>query len=104
MLNLNFSPVRAEEKQPEVFFEHPVLIVDGAQYDLSELPDGATAKHSLLGTVERSGDNYECTLHLPHGSNAPESTRFPDPIEVTRDGPVELPAYDNPEVINDLAE
>jgi len=103
MLTLNLSPVRSDESRPEVTYAAPVLTVDGANYDLSQLPEGATAQHPILGSVGRIGDDYECTLRLPHGPNAPHSTRFPDPIEVTQDGPVKLPDYDAPEVIDELA-
>jgi hypothetical protein len=105
MLKINLSPVRSDELQPEVFYVAPVLTVDKVEYDLSELPDGATAQHPVLDTVERSGNDYELTLVITHGSNAPEATRFPEPLTVTVDGPVELPMYNTPEpeVQDDLA-
>lgn len=103
MLKINLSPVRSDEPQPEVSYEAPVLTVDGVDYDLSELPDGATAEHPVLGRVERTGSDYEVTLTLTHGANAPYETRFPTPIEITTDGPVTLPPYSAPEVTNELA-
>ncbi len=30
---------------------------------------------------------------LPHGPDAPEATRFPEPISVKGDGPVDLPPW-----------
>jgi hypothetical protein len=105
MLTINLSPVRSDELQPEVFYVAPVLTVDNVDYDLSELPNGATAQHHVLGTVERSGNDYELTLVITHGSKAPEATRFPEPLIVTVNGHVELPMYNTPkpEVQNDLA-
>lgn len=105
MLKINLSPVRSDEPQPEVSYTAPVLTVDGIDYDLSELPDGATAEHPVLGQVSRTGSDYELTLTLSHGPNAPEATRFPEPIEVTQDGPVALPLYNElePEVTDELA-
>lgn len=97
MLTINLSPVRADEDQPTVIWVQPFLELSGVKYDLSELPDGATADHQVLGRVSRVGDAYELTLRLPHGPNAPEATRFPAPIEVRENGPVELPLYDEPE-------
>lgn len=94
MLKINLSPVRSDEAQSEVSYAAPILTVDGVDYDLSELPDGATAQHPVLGTVERTGSDYEVTLKLTHGANASEATRFPAPITVFADGPVTLPAYD----------
>jgi hypothetical protein len=105
MLTINLSPVRSDNSQQVVTYVAPVLTVNSVDYDLSELPDGATAKHPVLGKVERLGNDYEVTLRLTHGSNAPEATRFPEPLTVTVDGPVELPLYNTPEpeVQNDLA-
>ena len=105
MLTLNLSPVRSDKPQPTVTYVSPVLTVDNVDYDLSKLPDGATAKHPVLGTVERSGNDYELTLVITHGSNAPEATRFPEPLIVTVNSHVELPMYNTPEpeVQDDLA-
>jgi len=105
MLKINLSPIRSDEQQPTVTYTAPVLTVNGTDYSLSDLPDGATAQHPVLGTVSRTGDDYEVTLSLPHGANAPVETRFPEPIEVTQDGPVTLPPYDAPEqeVTDELA-
>jgi hypothetical protein len=105
MLKINLSPVRSNELQPKVFYVAPVLTVDNVGYDLSELPDGATAQHPVLGKVGRSGDDYELTLKITHGSSAPEATRFPEPLTVIVNGPVELPLYNtpDPEVQDDLA-
>ena len=105
MLTLNLSPVRSDDPQPKASYIAPVLTVNSTAYDLSELPDGATAQHPVLGTVERSGDDYELTLKITHGSSAPEATRFPEPLTVTVNGLVELPLYNTPEpeVQDDLA-
>lgn len=105
MLKLTLSPVRSDDAQPAVNWTAPVLTVDGIAYDLSLLGDGDTAEHPVLGTVSRTGTNYECTLRLSHGARAPEATRFPLPLELTTDGDVTLPAYNEPkpEVVNDVA-
>ena len=93
-LTLNLSPVRADE-ETTASANGTVLNVNGTDYDLSELPDGATAQHSDLGTVKRTGDHYECSIRLGHGPNAPHETRFPEPIVLeNHNGPVELPLYD----------
>ena len=77
-----------------VSWNAPVLTVDGLQYDLSLLEDGATAQHEVLLSVSRDKNDYSVTLALPHGANAPESTRFPSPSIVSQDGSVEVPVYD----------
>lgn len=97
MLKLNLSPVRADESQPAISWLAPVLTIDAVAYDLSLLEEGATAQHPVLGTVSRAGGEYECTIKLPHGANAPEETRFPQPITATTSGPITLPPYDTPQ-------
>lgn len=94
-LTLNLSPVRSDDQPTRAALSGTVLTVNGTDYDLSELPDGATAQHSDLGTVTRNGSVYECTIRLGHGPNAPYETRFPAPIVLENHyGPIELPLYD----------
>lgn len=93
MLTVKLSPVRSDREPLVASWIAPVLIVNGVEYDLSELPDGATAEHDVLGTVERTGDDYEVTLMLPHGPNAPYETRFPVPIVMNTDGQLNIPAW-----------
>lgn len=93
-LTLNLSPVRMDE-ETTVSSNDTVLTVNDTDYDLSELLDGATAQHPELGTVKRNGSEYECTIRLGHGPNAPHETRFPEPIVLeNHNGPIELPLYD----------
>ena len=93
-LTLNLSPIRSDDKTM-VSVSASVLTINGTDYDLSELPDGATANHPELGTVKRNGSVYECTIPLSHGPGAPHETRFPAPIVLENHyGPVELPVYD----------
>lgn len=93
-LKLNLSPVRRDE-ETTANVSGTVLSVNGTDYDLSELPDGATAQHPELSKVARNGDEYECSIRLGHGPNAPHETRFPEPIVLeNHNGPVELPLYD----------
>lgn len=96
MLTIKLSPVRCELDPLEVSWIAPVITVNGIDYDLSELPDGATAINPILGKVSRVGDDYEVKIMLPHGPTAPETTRFPEDIVVTTDGPVTVPVYDIP--------
>ena len=104
-LTLNLSPVRSDE-ETTASVNGTVLTVNSTDYDLSELPDGAVAQHPELGKVTRSGDSYECTIKLGHGPNAPESTRFPEPIVLNNhNGAIELPIYDaiEQEAADDMA-
>lgn len=82
MIKLNFSPVRADEKT-QASLDSAVLTVNGEAFDLSDIPDGATVNHPVIQNATRNGDDYELTLTLTHGANAPHETRFPVPVEVT---------------------
>lgn len=94
-LKLNLSPIRSDEQPTRAALSGTVLTVNHKGYDLSELPDGATAQHPELGTVKRNGDEYECTIRLWHGPNAPHETLFPTPIVLeNHNGSIELPLYD----------
>lgn len=94
-LTLNLSPVRIDDQPTRAALSGTVLTVNHGVYDLSELPDGAVAQHPELGKVTRNGDEYECSIPLGHGPNAPHETRFPEPIVLeNHNGPIELPLYD----------
>jgi len=81
MIKLNFSPVRADEKT-QASIDGTVLTVNGEAFDLSDIPDGATVNHPVIQNATRNGDDYELTITLTHGANAPHGTRFPEPVEV----------------------
>lgn len=104
-LTLNLSPIRSDE-ETTASVNGTVLTVNGTDYDLSELPEGAVAQHPELGRVTRNGDSYECTIKLGHGPNAPEETRFPEPVVLTDySGAIELPPHDiEEEAADDMAE
>lgn len=98
MITINFSPVRADVEPLTLDWDDPVLIVNGTPYDLSELGDGDTAEHDVIRRAERTGDDYIVTLRLPHGANAPQETRFPEPVVMSADqGVVPVPPYNTEE-------
>lgn len=82
MIKINLSPVRAESKTA-LSVSGCIVTLNGKPFDLSLLEDGATAEHEKLGKVKRTGEDYELTVALHHGKDAPDSTRFPVPLEVT---------------------
>ena len=57
-------------------------MVNGESFDLAEIPDGATVQHPVIQNCTRNGDDYELTITLTHGANAPHETRFPQPVEI----------------------
>lgn len=95
-MQITLSPVRSDdaltlEKQGDT------LTVNSESYDFSQLADGETLPGEAIdspwfaGPVERISGELHLTLRLPHGPNASEAERFPEPITVTEDGPIALP-------------
>ncbi|WDA11676.1 hypothetical protein [Paracoccus marcusii] len=74
-----------------------VLTVNGTAYDFGPLAEGGTLPREAVGCpllasdVTRVGGHIMLALILPHGSDAPEAARFPQPITVTQTGPIPLP-------------
>lgn len=79
-----------------------VLMVNGEEFDLSVVPDGATLPQDAIssdwfaGPVERIGGELHISVVLPHGPNPSQAVAFPQPITVNADGPIEVPS-DEPE-------
>ena len=73
------------------------LTINGAVFDFSVLPEGASLPADavdspwIAGPVRREGGALELALYLPHGAAAPEAMRFPATISDPADGPVPLP-------------
>lgn len=73
------------------------LTINGAEFDFSGIPDGATLPADavdcefIAGDVERIGGELHLTLLLPHGSNPSHAVAFPTPIANPPDGQLELP-------------
>lgn len=82
-----------------------VITLNGEPFDFGQLPEGATlpadaiASEHIIGPVERIDGDLHLTLRLPHGSNPSRKVAFPEPVTVTQDGPIALPADPGPEVI-----
>lgn len=74
-----------------------VLTVNGTAYDFGPLAEGGTLPREAVGCpllasdVTREGGHITLTLILPHGGDAPEEARFPQPVTVTQTGPIPLP-------------
>lgn len=94
-MKLIFSPVRMDEAL--IASVHgDVLVLNGEALDFAPLPAGAILPRDAIdnpwiaGDVQRGEDGLlSVPLILPHGANAPESSLFPRPVEVS-DGPVSL--------------
>lgn len=96
---IHLSPVR-QEARLTLEKNGDVLIINNVTFDFDPIPDGgllpreAVACEWLASDVERVDGEIHLTLIMPHGADAPEETRFPEPIHVTDDGPIDLPPYD----------
>ena len=95
-MKITLSPQRRDEKLT-VTKHGDVLTINGTEYDFTDLPDGGTLPADavdceyVFGSVDRVNGELELTLLLPHGANASEAARFPEPIMDPADGEVELP-------------
>ena len=98
---LKLSPVRSDSEAALVAIKGASLVISGAEFDFSFLNDGDTLPNAAIESdvicsdVTRTGDTIELTIRLPHGPDAPESVRFPQPILVEQDGPITLPGETN---------
>ena len=80
------------------------LTLNGEAFDFAPLEEGETLPADAIdsewiaGDVARTDGVLHITLRLPHGANAPEETRFPEPIIDPPDGEIALPPHSSPEV------
>lgn len=95
-MQIKWNPHRRDDSL-SVVKQGDILIVNGTEFDFSEVPEGATLPAEAIdsdlfsGPVERVGGVLKVTLTLPHGPNPSKSVAFPEPINVVADGPVALP-------------
>lgn len=74
-----------------------MLTLNSVTLDFTQLPDGATLPREAIdspwiaGDVQRIEGVLQVSLLLPITANASDAARFPVPITVMQDGPVELP-------------
>ena len=95
-MKITLSPQRRDDTLT-ITKQGDTLTINGTAYDFSQLPDGGTLPADavdcefVIGSVDRVDGEIELTLLLPHGPNASEAARFPEPIIDPADGEVELP-------------
>ena len=95
-MKLLFSPQRRDDVLI-LSKSGDALTVNGTVYDFSPLPDGATLPREAIdcewicGDVSRINGELVIPVLLPHGPDASEAARFPEPLTVTIDGEVVLP-------------
>ena len=95
-MKIILSPQRRDDTLT-VTKQGDTLTINGTAYDFSVVPDGATLPRDatdckwLASDVERINGVLHLTLLLPHGADASEAARFPQPIINPADGVLELP-------------
>lgn len=93
---INLSPIR-DDRTLNITKTGETLTINGESFDFSQLADGATLPREAIncqwvcGDVERINGELIIPILLPHGPNASDAARFPEPITVTEDGPIALP-------------
>lgn len=96
-MHIRLSPQRRDDAL-NVAKAGDVLTINGQQFDLSGLPDGAMIPAGeipcewIVGPVERVAGELRLTLILPHGANPSQGVAFPALIIDPPDGPLALPA------------
>lgn len=94
MFLITLSPMRRDDTLM-VSVSGDVLVLNGEAIDLATYTADPEATHDwIIGQPVQDDGVWHVALILPHGADAPEATRFPDPITVSADGPVTLPPYD----------
>jgi hypothetical protein len=95
-MKITLSPQRRDDTL-KVSKSGDTLTINGADYDFSVVPDGATLPRDavdcawIASDVERIGGVLHLTLILPHGADASYAARFPSPLTDPADGLLELP-------------
>ncbi|NEX47747.1 hypothetical protein [Pseudotabrizicola algicola] len=97
-MQITFTPMRRDDRLT-LHRAGDVLTLNGESYDFSRLPEGAVLPRDavecgwLASDVTRTDGQLSLTLVLPHGADAPHQTLFPQPMNLTADGPVTLPPH-----------
>ena len=99
LLTLTLSPRRLDQHL-KLVREDDVLWLNDRKLDLTDLPEGASLPPEAVDCdfiqepITRQDGNLHIVLVLPHGARAPTHTRFPAPMVLSENGPVDLPPYE----------
>ena len=95
-MHIKLNPQR-RDVQISVIKSGDTLSINGEDFDLSVIPEGATLPANAIsseffsGPVERIDGVLHITLTLPHGANPQPQVAFPADIINPSDGEIELP-------------
>lgn len=98
---INLSPVFSDKVETlDLLVQGEVITVNGEEFDFSVLPYGYTLPADAIESSWFTGpvvrDHAGCLsviIRFPHPYDADETLRFPEPVIVTKDGPVDLPIH-----------
>ena len=94
---LHLSPQRGDDTLT-VSKSGDVLTINGTAFDFSQVPDGGLLPQDavdcewIISDIERVDGELVLTLLMPHGADASEAARFPEPLVDVPDGVVVLPS------------
>ncbi|HHQ2708749.1 TPA: hypothetical protein ACSPNY_000545 [Pseudomonas aeruginosa] len=92
-----YAPLPGADEHLSLSRAGDVLTVNGQPFDFTPLPDGgelpaeAIGSEWFAGSAVRRGDRLELILRFPLAADASGAARFPEPLLIEADGPVELP-------------
>lgn len=95
-MKINLSPQRRDEVIT-VTKVGDALVINGDVLDFAPLLNGSTLPAEaidnpwIIGDVHRVDGQIELTMILPHAADASYEARFPVPLILNSNGPVELP-------------
>lgn len=103
---IKLSPVRCDSSI-YVSVNGNAISINDEVFDFSPLKEGDTLPHQAIDStwfaddVKRIDGVLHVELVFPHGAYAGEAARFPVPITVIQDGPVQLPdsGHDAPTLV-----
>ncbi|NPW50241.1 hypothetical protein HPR92_31615 [Pseudomonas aeruginosa] len=92
-----FAPLPRRDERLSLSRAGDVLTVNGQAFDFAPLPEGgelpaeAIRSEWFAGPVLRRAGRIQLILRFPLAADASAAARFPGPLMIEADGPVELP-------------
>ncbi|MBV6269914.1 hypothetical protein KUT65_34100 [Pseudomonas aeruginosa] len=92
-----YAPLPCSDERLSLSRAGEVLTVNGQPFDFTplqeggELPAEAIGSEWFAGSVVRRNGRLELSLRFPLADDASAAARFPEPLLIEADGPVELP-------------
>lgn len=103
MFKITLSP-QFSDAQLTLVKSGSILAINGIEYDFSplsngdEIPSDAITDENIIGNITKNNGIINITVRMPYSdADAPESVRFPQPINLIEDGEIVF----NEEVVAD---